>query len=788
MSRSKLALGRTGRSMAIRSAGATAVPLLGLGVWLGREPGATPQMLAALGAAALLAVGAAVAVAASHARTLLRQTSTWNAALRDLLRERLPARIGAASRDELGRTTRALQHLAERHALRRSIDGVLAQIDEALLIKPDKRSLIGGALQCLGFVTGSEVLAFAHFESSGDNSLAIYLSRRSRSKRLESLRLEIDPDLAHHLRTARGCATRERPPFPEELAGRLYKECGVRHYFVLPIQRAGRPWAFLISAHKAPTAFARILLGLLDPVRQRLVAGFRSAEREELLHSLAFVDKLTGLPNLATFESTVRQAVAGRGADDPGAALLIVDIDRFKQVNDSYGQATGDRLLVEARHRIAVHLGEHDVLARVGGDQFAVYLAHAPESRQAGAVARKIIQSLTRSVDIEGQRIYTGASIGIARIPADGIDAAQLLKKAEMAMYRAKAEGRSRLVFYAGGMLADSRRRSRLDLELRRALQRDELRLRLEPRFLLASGGLCGVEVHLAWHHPQRGLLAGADFLDDAEAIGLAPLLGSWLIEEACRQHQRWREAGMAVPQVACRLLSGQLARSGFAAMFRQAAAETRLAAGVLQVGLGGALLVEDGGHVEANLASIAAAGASLTIADFGGGSAPIAGLTSHRVGHLQVDVGLLARHASTAEAVPIVQGLVGLAHAMGKRVVACGVQRQEQLLLLKTLGCDEAQGPLLGPIQSLETFEQKFFDRRSRPASPPPAPAMPQATPTGAAARSSAPSLGLAGSGMATLVPDTTIGAAPLDEELLEAQLTVPLPLSEDYPLTSVG
>jgi diguanylate cyclase (GGDEF)-like protein len=781
--RAKRSPGRIGRRLMVESAGAAFLPLLALAVWLQRQPGIGPDVLAALGAAALLVVAGAVAVAASHAMALRRQLGAWNEALRELLRQRPSVRPCVPTRDELGSTSRALNRLGERHALRQSIDDVLAQIDEALLIKPDKRSLIGGALQCLGFVTKGEVLAFALFESQGDSNLGVYLARKSRSKKLEHLRLEIEPDLAHRLRTARGFATRDSAPFPEELANRIYKDSGVQHFFVLPIQRGGRPWGFLISAHKAPTAFARTRLALLDPVRLRLVAGFRSAEREELLHSLAFVDKLTGLPNLATFESTVRQALAGRAADDPAAAVLIVDIDRFKQVNDSFGGATGDRLLIEARHRIGVHLGERDLLARIGGDEFAVFLAHAPESRQAAALARKIIQSLGRSVNIEGQRIYAGASVGIARVPADGTDATQLLKKAEIAMYRAKAEGRSRLVFYAGGMLADSRRRSRLDLELRRAVQRGELLLRIEPRFALAGGVLCGVEAQLAWQHPQRGLLAGSDFLEDAEAIGLAPLLGGWIIEEVCRQHQRWRAAGMVVPQVACHLQGGQLARSGFAAAFKQIAADTTLPAGVLQIEVSGALLAERGGHVEASLASIGAAGATVTVADFGGGSAPIAGLTSPRVGHLKVDIGLLEQHATTADSVPtMIEGLVGLAHAMHKRVVACAVERPEQLRLLKSLGCDEVQGPVMHRVRSLEDFEQKFFQRRSRPAPAPAAPALATAAPP-----SAVPALP-AHREPDGIAEDTQIPAVPLDEDLLEAQLTVPLPLSEDYPLTTAG
>jgi diguanylate cyclase (GGDEF)-like protein len=758
--------------LTLEAAGAAVVPLLALLAWLQKSPGLAPTVIWGVGAAAVTTAAVAALVAARHAQLLRRQLGDWNAMLRDLQRARTPPRTEAAPRNELGRTTRRLERLAGRLALRRAVDEVLAQADEALLIKPDRRSLVGSALKCLDLVTHGEVRALALFESQGDGLLTVYLAA-SGKRRLEILRVEIDPASSQRWRGAPAPATRGESPFPEGLDARLRKEHGIAQYFVLPVSRAGRLWGYLVSGHRAPSAFARADVALLDGVRRRLIAGFRSAEREELLHSLAFVDKLTGLPNRETFESALRERLAGRVAEDPGAAVLVVDVDRFQQVNDAYGKKVADRLLVEVRHRLGLHLAEGDVLARLQGDQFAVLLAHAPDARHAGAVARKMIQSMARSMFIDGQRIYSGASVGVARIPVDGSDAAQLLRKAEIAMVRAKETGRQRVAFYAGGMLTESRRRARLESELRRALKRNEFTLQFEPRYRLDTGALCGARARLAWRHPEHGVLPASAFLEDAQALGLASRIGLWALEEACHQHRRWREAGMAAGQLACRLPAGALARSGFAPFLKNLAARTELPRGVLLLEVDAAELVQTGGHAAQSAAAAAGIGATFAVEAAGGGDSLVAGLAAANVTHLLLDVAGLEQRAPSQATGPILQAAVRLARALGKRTVAGGVERSEQFHLLRKLCCDEAQGELLCPTQAPADFEHKHFGRVLPP--------MPSQLPQAQEDLNPAPTLPADDA-------DTPATADIADEDLLEAQLTVPLPLSEDYPLTAAG
>jgi diguanylate cyclase (GGDEF)-like protein len=780
--RSRMSLGKFGIGLYGEIAAASLVPMAALAVWLAREPQSKSGVVGLVALAGLATAGFVLLVVARHAHRVLRELTSLQATMRDLARAKFPARNCAPSRDEFGRPARLLNRLAQNLALRHSLDEVLAQVDEAMLIKPDRRALVRGALQCLSFVTKAELTVFAYFESQFEPTLTVYLTKKGGRSRLENLRLELDADLALQLNTETQYATRGQAPFPQEFARRLYKECGTQDFFVLPIARGGRPWGFLISGHRAPTTFARVSIEFLGAVAHRLIAGFRSSEREELLHSLAFVDKLTGLPNRGTFESTLRQRLSGLPTGEAGGAVLIIDVDRFKQVNDTFGNATGDRLLVEFRRRIQVHLNEQDVAARVGGDEFALFLANAPSPRHTAQVARKIIQSLSRCVNIDGSRIYAGASVGIAQVPGDGQDAADLLKKAEIAMYRAKAERRSRLVFYASRMSVDSKRRSRLDLELRRALQRNELVLHYEPRFTLGNGALYGVEVLLCWQHPERGLLLPGNFVEDAQAIGLIPQIGNWVLKEACQQHRRWREAGLVIPQIAVKVFRGQLPRSGFVPMVRQATSEAGMPPGALEIDVSGALLAESDQRALLALQQLAVDGVPLALEDFGTGDATIRSLKSKPTQNLKIDLKSIEDPASADDTVRILHAIIELAHALGKTVIAAGIERPEQLLLLKTLGCDRGQGPLLGMAATAQDIERAFLkhptkrsvagaraqaDERSRLPTSAPAPRAAGKEPVPAAC--------------------TNAAAVPIeDEELLGALLTVPMYMAEDYPTVS--
>ncbi len=761
---------------------AASVPLVGLAAWLAqaRVPAMDPAILAFLATAALAAALTLLAIV-RHAQRILRQLGLLTAALRDAVRGNFPARPVPLSKDEFGSAARILNRLTDDLALRHAVQGTLARIDEALFVKPDERTLVRGALQCVERLTSAEVTAFARFESLAEATATVHLAFRNGRGRLESQRLEFDANLVGRLAAPTTSSTQANSPFPYELTRRLYKECGVQHFFVFPVARGSRQFGFLISGHRAPATLLRARIRLLREVCNRLVAGFHGIQREELLHSLAFVDRLTGLPNRASFESTVNQRLQGVPGQQAAIAVLLLNIDRFKLINGTFGHATGDRLLIEVRRRIQPHLLEQDVLARVGGDEFAALLAQTDSHRDAAHVARKIIRSLSRSIDIDGNRIYTGASAGIAQVGTDGLNAVDLLRTAEIAMYRAKAEGRNRFVFYEAAMNADGKRLSRLDRELRKALRRNELILHYRPRFDLATDALCGVVALLRWQHPERGMLFPTDFIADAETMGLLPEIGAWAMKEACLQHKKWRDSGFLAPRLVVKIFSGQLARSKFLPMVRQIQAETGMPAGEMEIEVAGAMLADAEPRTWDALRQLAAEGLPIAIDDFGTGSSAIACLKSGPVRVLKLDLGAVADVSSDDDAIRIVHALVDMAHALKKEVVAEGIDRPEQLLLLKTLGCDRGEGSLLGKPSAPGHIEQAMLKRPNRSSL-----CADGALEHGPAARISAPlpkALELR-----PAMPTARTELKPEDAELLGARLTVPRFIAEDYPTIPGG
>jgi len=774
-----------GRRCVLQAVALAVLPVLALAAWLAAASQLTPVVAAALAVVAAAAAAAGIAVAAQQAGAVLRRLAALTAATGQLSRERFPVVLEAQGGDEYGALASAFNDMARQLALRHAVARILAQMDEALLAKPDVRVLVRGMLRCLATVTRAEVSVLALVDRESDESLKLYIMSREDRGNVKTLRVELDAETRRHLPSTIGLATVAATPFPAHFAARLRKEHGVEHYFAMPVVRGARTWGYLISCHRAAMTVSSGRVKLLRGACQRLIAGFRNAERDRTIHSLAYVDRLTGLPNRTALESVLGQRLAAAQRDRSMVAVLLVDLDRFKQVNDTYGHALGDHLLVEARRRLQIHLIEDDVAARVDGDAFALVLSHVSSPRDAALLARKLIRSLSRAFSIGGNTLYTGASVGIALFRGDRDADTDLLKMAESAMYRAKAAGRNRLAFYEPQMNAESRRRSQLDAELRSALKRDEFVLHYQPQIDLETGSLAGVEALLRWQHPVRGLLPPGDFIDDAEKMGLIPEIGAWVMREACLQHGRWRAAGLDIARVSVNVSNGQLPRSNFVATVREIVAATRVPAGVLEIEITETMLVDGGNAAMEALERLSADGIHIAIDDFGTGYSSFSYLKVMPAQVLKLDMSFIVDLGPDDSTGKIVAAIINMAHALQKEVVAEGVERLEQLHLLKALGCDRGQGYLLGrpapPGDILRAFTQnRDFSRpleadQAEQWSLPPMPGAPEKpAPVSAAAALRERRAGR--------LPPAPPAPDPWNDDMLEQQLTVPRFFEDDY------
>lgn len=415
---------------------------------------------------------------------------------------------------------------------------------------------------------------------------------------------------------------------------------------------------------------------------------------EEQIRYQANYDPITGLPNRTLFVERLSQAMRQANRKQCQAALLFLDIDYFKQINDMFGHDSGDRLLRQVAQRLLRCVRENDSVIRVGGDEFAIVLPEVPRPQVAASVARKVIAALAQPFEVEGSEVSTGVSIGIALYPMDADDSDAIRQHADMAMYRAKQAGRGNYQFFAGSMTEAVQRATRLEQDLRHAIRRQELMLYYQPIFELDSGALVGAEALLRWRHPNRGVLLPAPFLAAAEDSGLMREIGEWALYEAFHEACMWpARVGSSPLYVSVNLSNRQLtARDGVGALSR-VLESSGLTPERIVLEITEQVMMTEIGHGVDQLRSLKNLGLRLALDDFGTGYSSLTYLKRVPIDLIKIDQSFIAGIDDNAENARLVEGILSLSHGLGLEVVAEGVEAPAQELFLKRLGCDYVQG-----------------------------------------------------------------------------------------------
>ncbi len=430
----------------------------------------------------------------------------------------------------------------------------------------------------------------------------------------------------------------------------------------------------------------------VDITERKLVEG--------RIRHLAHHDQLTGLPNRALLQDRLRQALALARRDGSRIGLLLLDLDHFKDFNDTLGHPAGDWLLRAVTERLGAAVRPSDTLARLGGDEFAVVQPGLEGPEGAAALAQRLVDTLAAPFVFETQEVHASVSVGVAVAPDDSEDADELVRKADLALYQAKQDGRGRSRFFAPAMDAEVQARQRLERELRRALDRSEFVLHYQPQVDLRTDRVDSVEALVRWQHPERGLVLPDEFIPAAEASGLIRPLGAWVLGEACRQVKAWRDAGMELG-MAVNLSLAQLRPDGLLVEIDSALRASGLDPGWLELEITESLLLERAeGGTDRILDGLAARGIRLALDDFGTGYSSLAALKRLPVAKIKIDRSFVRAIGHDPEAEAVVRAIVSLGHALGKRVVGEGVENEGQLAFLRRLGCDTAQGFLLARPQ----------------------------------------------------------------------------------------
>ncbi len=433
---------------------------------------------------------------------------------------------------------------------------------------------------------------------------------------------------------------------------------------------------------------------------------------EQKLDFFAHRDPLTGLPNRALFAQLLAQAVLNAERSRTQFALLFLDLDNFKAINESLGHTLGDRLLVEVSKRLQGLLPDNSEIARIGGDEFYIIVDHAAGLSGIDLVAQRMIDALGEPFPIDDNMIYIGASIGIALYPNDGRDAANLQSSADAALHQAKAQGRGILRFFSPEMTRRSRARLALEADLRRALDQQELRLHYQPQIDLNSGKIVGVEALVRWQHPERGLIPPDDFIPLAEESGLVVMLGDWVLHAACQQIRSWTDAGIAPRQTAVNVSAVQLNRGHLLNSVRDALQASGVAPEQLELEITESFVLADRDQSFKTLSELKALGVRLSIDDFGTGYSSLAYLQQLEVHKLKIDLSFVRDVTTNSGNASIVKAVIALGHSLGLEVIAEGVEEEVQARYLHSLQCDVIQGYLISrplPAEDMTHFLQTY-------------------------------------------------------------------------------
>ncbi len=443
-----------------------------------------------------------------------------------------------------------------------------------------------------------------------------------------------------------------------------------------------------IPARQRKDEIGRMALALDALRRDAMVAEVNKAQ---IVH-MARHDALTGLANRLTLQERLEQAVATAGRGQ-AAALLCLDLDRFKSVNDTFGHPTGDLLLQGVAERLLNCVREVDTVSRLGGDEFVVLLAGLERPEQAAVMARRIGSALAKPFDLDGQSVTVGSSIGIAFTPQDATSGIALLKRADIALYRAKQEEKGGWRFFQKEMGDVLQERMALERDLRDALSQDALEVVYQPQFRLSDDRLCGFEALLRWHHPQLGLIKPAAFIPIAEETGLILPISDWVLRQACAEAMHWPEE----IRLALNVSGVQFKRLGLVQSIWQALQDSDLPASRLELEITETTLLNNSSLNLATLHELHGLGIQIAMDDFGTGYSSLSYLRSFPFDKIKIDQSFIRDLCSHADSQAIVRAVVALGNSLCMTTTAEGVETQEQLTLLRLEGCDDAQGYLLG-------------------------------------------------------------------------------------------
>ncbi|MFZ1547180.1 MAG: EAL domain-containing protein, partial [Candidatus Nitrotoga sp.] len=484
---------------------------------------------------------------------------------------------------------------------------------------------------------------------------------------------------------------------------RGYRSMGI---FPLRGNRDDQPVGLFVLYASEPNFFDREEIKLLTELTANVSYALEYIEKEDKLNHLAYHDALTGLPSRTLFQDRLAQALTNSHRHGNRLGVLFIDLDNFKNINDSLGHHAGDILLKQVAARFSTCMREGDTVARLGGDEFVVILGSIASEDDAWMVSQKILKLMTKPITIEGHELIVTCSIGIALYPKDGEDVKTLLQSADGALYLAKSKGRNNAQFCTAEMNAKALGQLTLENGMRQAIKRQEFLLHYQPRVDLVSGEITGTEALVRWQHPVQGLLYPTTFIPVAEESGLIVPLGEWVLRTACEQNKAWQLAGLKPVSIAVNLSARQFKQQDLVELVTHILKETELDPSYLELELTESMVMQNVEATIATLTQLRAIGVKLAIDDFGIGYSSLNYLKHFPINFLKIDKSFVRDITTDRDDAIITKIIISMAHDMGLKVTAEGVETDKQKSFLCLHRCDEMQGYLFSKPIPADEFE----------------------------------------------------------------------------------
>ncbi len=572
--------------------------------------------------------------------------------------------------------------------------GLIADFGRQALADPDPEALLAQAVRILSEALDFEYCKILELDSNGrDLILKAAVGWPEEAIGQAMTHADADTQSSRVLELGQPLVVQnfaeEAEPSRSELAREHRILSGVSVLIPGPQTPYGVLGVHAVRAHSVTPDVVRFVQSMANIIATALT---RRNANEKLAYLTQF-DVLTGLPNRTLFRDLLAQSIARAERNEKKLAVLVLNLDGFKLVNNSHGFGTGDRLLVQVAQRLTACVRAGDVVCRMTGDEFGIILSDLARAEDAAHIVQHVLHTLSLPLEFSGGETFLSASAGISLYDSDSDQADELIRNAEIAMYRAKEQGRNRCQFYAPRMNQRVLERMQLQSSLRRAIERDEFHLEYQPKVSREQGRICGAEALLRWNHPERGAVSPAEFIPVLEETGLILTVGLWVLESACAQLRQWREAGIEMPPLAINLSARQFQQEDLDVRMRDIMAAYGVPPQQIELEITESMLMQDPRQSVKILRKLKQLGVLLSVDDFGTGYSSLAYLKQFPLDALKIDRGFISEITQNQDDAAIALAIIDLAHNLGLKVVAEGVETEAQGRFLVRHGCDALQG-----------------------------------------------------------------------------------------------